>query len=207
MDGQKCSLKDVFRLRIRICLLIVLVVFILGFLFSPKVKIEREEVDPVEPPFIIIPDPSSGEVINISDLRPNDLGEILDKERYDDKKVENKVDVKTDIPFKNDKKPDVGFGIPVFIPHDKEPEPLNLDELNFEYPKSMKILGVSGIIYLQLLIDEKGNVRNVVRMNSLHPALDKVAVGNAWKIKFSPAEQRDKPVAVWYAFWVEFKLE
>jgi TonB family protein len=206
MDGQKYSLKDVFRLRFRICLLLVLVLFILGFLFSPKVKIKREEVAPGDHPFIIIPDPTD-EVVNIAELPKNDPNEILDKESYDDKRIKNPVYVTTDIPVTNGKNPDVGFGIPVFIPHDKEPEPLNLDEVNFEYPKPMRMLGVSGIVYLQLLIDKEGNVRNVVQMNSLHPVLDKVAVANAWKIKFSPAEQRDKPVAVWYAFWVEFKLE
>jgi TonB family protein len=206
MDGKKYSFKDVFSLRIRLCLLAVILIFIFGFLFSPRVKIKREQPDPGDHPFIIIPDPTE-EVVNIAELPTNDLSEILDKKSYDDKKIENKVNVTTNIPFKNHKKPDVGFGIPVFIPHDKEPEPLNLDEVNFEYPESMKMLGISGIIYLQLLIDEKGNVRNIVQMNSVHPALDKVAVRNAWKIKFSPAEQRDKPVAVWYAFWVEFKLK
>ena len=206
MDGQKYSLKDVFRLRIRICLLLVLVVFILGFIFSPEVKVERKVVDPPDPPFIIIPSPHE-EMVNVSKIPKNDPNKILDKKSYDDKKTKNKVDIKIDDPFKNGKSTDVGFEEPVYIPHQVKPKPLNLDKVKFEYPKSMKMLGIEGTVYLQLFIDKEGNVRNVVLMNSLHPALEKVAVENAWKLKFSPAEQRDKTVAVWYAFWVEFKLE
>jgi len=205
MDGQKYSLKDVFRLRIRICILLVLVVFILGFIFSPEVKIEREIAPPpAQPP---IPFEPTEEMVDIDEIPTNDPNKILDKKSYDDKKTENKVDVTIDDPFKKDKNPDVGFGEPIYIPHQVKPKPLNLDKVKFEYPKSMKMLGVEGTVYLQLFIDKEGNVRNVVLMNSLHPALEKVAVENAWKIKFSPAEQRDKPVAVWYAFWVEFKLD
>jgi TonB family protein len=206
MDWEKYNFKDVFRLRIRICLLIVLVIFILGFFFSPEVEVKREVVDPDDSPIRIIPVPSN-EVVNIAEIPKNDPNKILDKKSCDYRKTENKVDVTIDDPFKNGKNPNVGFGEPIYIPHQVKPKPLNLDKVKFEYPKSMKMLGVEGIVYLQLFIDKNGNVRNVVLMNSLHPALEKVAVENAWKIEFSPAEQRDKPVAVWYAFWVEFKLE
>jgi TonB family protein len=206
MDWEKYNFKDVFRLRIRICLLIVLVIFILGFFFSPEVKTEREVVEPDDSPLRIIPVPQD-EVVNIAEIPKNDPDKILDKKSYDDRKTGNEVDVTVDDPFENVKNPNVGFGEPIYIPHQVKPKPLNLDKVKFEYPKSMRILGVEGIVYLQLFIDKKGNVRNVVLMNSLHPALEKVAVENAWKIKFSPAEQRDKPVAVWYAFWVEFKIE
>ena len=207
MDGQKYSLKDVFRLRIRICLLLVLVVFILGFLFSPKVEMKVETKEPEEDTVHFYPYESE-EFENIAELPDNDVDDVISEEEYGEEEEVEDIDLdKKDLPFNNDKDADVKFGTPVYIPHSVKPKPLNLDEVKFEYPKSMRMLGVSGKVHLQLFIDKEGNVRNVVQMDSLHPVLDKVAVENAWKIKFSPAEQRDKPVAVWYAFWVEFKLE
>ena len=207
MDGQKYSFKDVFSLRIRLCLLAVLLIFILGFIFSPELKKQPAgDVPPPRPPIPIVPDPD--EVVNIDEKPISDLDDALDRDVTEDEELsEDEVEVEEDIPFDNDKDADVKYGTPIFIPHDVKPKPLNLDKVKFEYPRSMKMLGISGKVNLQLLVDKKGNVRNVVQMDSLHPTLDKVAVENAWKIKFSPAQQRDKPVAVWYAFWVEFKLK
>ncbi len=207
MDREKYSFKDVFRLRIRICLLIVLIVLILGFIYSPKVEIKVETEEPEEDTVRFYPyEPEEFE--NITEIPKGDVEEIISEEEYEEEEeVEDRDRVTKDVLFNNDKDADVKFGTPIFIPHDVKPKPLNLDKVKFEYPKSMRTVGVSGKVYLQLFIDKEGNVRNVVLTGSLHPTLDKIAVENAWKIKFSPAQQRDKPVAVWYAFWVEFKLE
>jgi peptide/nickel transport system substrate-binding protein len=95
--------------------------------------------------------------------------------------------------------------LPKFVPHEVPPKPLNLDKVAFTYPEVAKTLGLSGTVYLQLWIDEKGNVTNVTLIRSVHPILDKVAVENARKLKFSPAKQGDKPVAVPLSFPVRFQ--
>jgi TonB family protein len=95
--------------------------------------------------------------------------------------------------------------LPKFVPHEVAPKPLNLDKVAFAYPEVAKSLGLSGTVYLQLWIDEKGNVTNVTLIKSVHPILDKVAVTNAKKLKFSPALQGNKPVAVPLSFPVRFK--
>jgi len=95
--------------------------------------------------------------------------------------------------------------LPKFVPHEVPPKPLNLDKVAFTYPEIAKTLGLSGTVYLQLWIDEKGNVTSVTLVRSVHPILDKVAVENAKKLKFSPAKQGDKPVAVPLSFPVRFK--
>ena len=196
-----------FKLRIRVALLIVLVALILGFFFIPEVEIEVIPDDPDQDTVRFYPyEPEEFE--NITETPNNDLDDALDDEISEDEEpIDDQVDVQKDIPLNNDKKVKISFGTPVFIPYDEKPKPLNLDEVKFEYPESMKILGITGKVYLQLLIDKKGNVLNVVQMDSLHPVLDKVAVEGAWKLKFSPAMQREKPVMVWYAFPVKFKLE
>jgi peptide/nickel transport system substrate-binding protein len=95
--------------------------------------------------------------------------------------------------------------LPKFVPHEVPPKPLNLDKVAFTYPEVAKSLGLSGTVYLQLWIDEKGNVTNVTLIKSVHPILDKVAVTNARKLKFSPAKQGNKAVAVPLSFPVRFK--
>lgn len=94
---------------------------------------------------------------------------------------------------------------PKFVPYEVPPKPLNLDEITFPYPEVAERLGLSGTVYLELWIDTLGNVNNVVLAKSLHPILDKVAMENAGKLKFSPAKQGDKPVAVRYSFPVRFE--
>lgn len=94
---------------------------------------------------------------------------------------------------------------PAFVPHEVPPKPLNLDKVSFTYPEVAKTLGLSGTVYLQLWIDEKGNVTNVTLIRSVHPILDKVAVDNAKKLKFSPARQGDRAVAVPLSFPVRFQ--
>ena len=204
MDGQKNSLKDMFRLRIRICILLVLVIFILGFIFSPEVKVEHKIAPPPTPP--PIPFEPTEEMVDINEIPTNEIKEVIDKEFKEEYKEKEPV---TENPSNgNNKEPGIESGDDViFYAYEVPPIPLNLDEVNFEYPKSIRMLGVEGTVCLQLLIDKRGDVKDVKMIDSLHPALDKVAIEKAWKIKFSPAEQRDKSVSVYYSFQVEFKLE
>lgn len=95
--------------------------------------------------------------------------------------------------------------LPKFVPHEVPPKALNLDKVKFSYPEVAKTLGLSGTVYLQLWIDKKGNVTNIAVVKSVHPILDKVAVQNARKLKFSPALQGDQPVAVPLSFPVRFQ--
>jgi len=206
MDWEKYNFKEVFSFRIRIALLLVLVVLILGFFFSPEIKIEREVVKTKEPPFIILPDPD--EVVTVREIPKNDPNNILTKnESISEEPIDDEIDDRTDIPFIDPKNADVAFNIPPFVYYDSPPKAINLDEVEFEYPKSIRILGIEGTVNLELWIDEKGNVRKVIQIDSLHPALDKIAVENVWKVKFAPAMQGDKPVAVRATFPVRFKIE
>jgi len=185
LDKKYYSLKNKFGLRFRIGLLTTLILLILGFIFFPE--IERNNTQYFElNPYIIPSDTFEHyiKLINIRELNPV----IPDSTQYELRKIWNE-------PF------------PYFVLYDETPKPLNLDEINFEYPENLKPLGLEGIVFLELWINKDGRVINVIKMTSIHPDLDKIAVENAWKIKFSPAMQRDKPVAIRYSFPVKFKLE
>jgi protein TonB len=195
------SLKRKFMLHIRIGFLVTLVALIAGFIFIPEIKTKPYQ-------------PRVTNVIRIDELiSPVNVVKIPPPERVKlpvEAENDNEVEEET-IPvtiFTDDGKVSVvEFQPPPFVPYDVAPKPVNIDRIKFEYPKSVVMLGIEGTVYLELWIDKEGNVRNVKLIKSLYPTLDKVAVENAKNIKFSPAMQRDKPVAVRYSFPVKFKLD
>ena len=198
MDKMGYSLKRRFMLHIRIGFLVTLVAFIAGFVFIPEIKTEPYRVR-VE------------NVIRIEEMiSPVNVVKIPPPERVKlpvEAENENEVEEET-IPvtiFTDDGKvPGVEFAPPVFVPYEIPPKPLNLDKVDFDYPG---VFQIEGTVFLELWIDKEGNVRKVILVKSLHPVFDKVAIEGASKLRFSPAIQRDMPVAVRYSFPVKFKLE
>ena len=200
MKKQKNNLKRMFMLNIRIGFLVTIVLFILGFIFMPEF-----ETNPYQP--------RVERVIRVDDIiSPVNIVKIPPPPRVKlpvEAENENEIEEET-IPvtiFNGDGKiSDIDFEPPPFVPYDVEPKLLNSGKVKFEYPKSIIMLGVEGTVYLELWIDKEGVVRNVKLTKSLYPVLDKIAVENARNLRFSPAMQRDKPVAVRYSFPVKFTL-
>lgn len=203
MNKRKNDLKRMFMLNIRIGFLITILAFLLGFIFIPEIETKTYQ-------------PKVREIIRI-DNTPPQLKNIVTPPAprrprmpvaaKTDSEVEAQTIDKTNFIDDYGKNSDVDFEPPPFVPYDVGPKLLNFDKVNFEYPKSIVMLGVEGTVYLELWIDKEGVVRHVKLTKSLYPVLDKIAVENAWQLRFSPAMQRDKPVAVRYSFPVKFKLE
>ncbi len=198
MDKATYNFKKIFRLHIRVGLLVTLVAFILGFVFIPEFGTKPYQ-------------PRVQNVIRIDEiLSPVNVVRIppppklrLPVEAKNDNEVEEET-IPVTIFTGEEKVPVVGFEPPPFVAYETPPMPLNLDKVRFDYPG---VFQIEGTVFLELWIDEEGNVRNVILSKSLHPVFDKVAIDGAKKLKFSPAIQRDKPVAVRYSFPVRFKLE
>lgn len=91
-----------------------------------------------------------------------------------------------------------------FIEVDKAPKLIS--QLSPEYPKSAKLAGIEGKVYLKLLIDEEGNVAKAKIEQGVKEMLDNSALAAAKKAKFSPAMIKDKPVKVWVVLPIAFKL-
>jgi TonB family protein len=200
MDSKIYNHKRIFRLDIRIGFMITLVAFILGFMFIPefgKKPYQYEvrtiiRIDKLNPPVDIVRIPPP----------PRLKFPVAAKS---DKEVEEETIATTN--FTDDGKI---AGIELkdfFVVYEVPPEPLNLNKIQFPYPEVARRLGITGTVFLELWIDKEGAVKNVILTKSVYPTLDKVAIENAWKLKFSPAMQRDKPVAVRYSFPVKFTLE
>ncbi len=200
MDKKSYSLKRKFMLHIRIGFLVTLVALIAGFVFIPEI-----ETKPYQP--------EVRRVIRIDNL-PDQLQNIVKPPlprkpkmpvaAKTDEKIEAETIDKTNIIGEDGKVSGIEFEPPVFVSYEVPPKPLNLTEVNFNYPG---VFQIEGTVFLELWIDAEGNVRNIILVKSLHPVFDKVAIEGAKKLRFSPAIQRDKPVAVRYSFPIRFKLE
>jgi protein TonB len=95
--------------------------------------------------------------------------------------------------------------INAYVPHEVKPAPILQPKL--EYPSAARMLSQEGTVFVKALIDLDGSVmRVVVLKGSGHPMLDTAAVANVYDWKFSPALQQKRPVRVWIAAPIHFKL-
>lgn len=109
----------------------------------------------------------------------------------------------------------VGPGVveppPVFVAYDVAPRLLNesevLDLLEEMYPAFLRDAGIGGEVGLLIHISEDGDVLEArVRTSSDYAAFDEAARAVATSMRFSPAQARDRRVAVWIAMPVRFAV-
>jgi protein TonB len=202
MKEQIVDLKKLYPLHIRIGFLVTLALLILGFIFIPEMKRE-----PTLPKFSkpIKVDKLPPQLQNIVKPPPPPKPK-LPVAAESDEEVEAETIEKTDFTGL-EKEADVEFRPPKFVAYEIAPQPLNERIMQGIYPEVARRLGIEGKLYLELWIDTKGKVRNVIITKPLYPAIDKIAKERAYQLKFNPAMQNDKPVAVRLAYPVIFKLE
>ena len=75
------------------------------------------------------------------------------------------------------------------------------------YPPKAKEIGLEGTVILNVLIDEKGNVRDANVVEGLTPEIDSEALRAIKKYKFSPAKIEETAVAVKVRYAIKFVLE
>ena len=98
---------------------------------------------------------------------------------------------------------------PRWIDRDQDPRLLNGDEITRElerlYPPLLKDAGVGGVVVLWLFVRGDGQAaRAQVHSSSGYPALDDAARRVADRMRFEPAQSRDRAVAVWIQLPVKF---
>jgi protein TonB len=85
------------------------------------------------------------------------------------------------------------------------PKPLQLAQP--EYPEIARRCGMSGVAWVEALIDRDGNVIKArIAKSSSYPVLDDVALTAAFKGKFSPGIQNGRTVVCWVTYRVDFSL-
>lgn len=123
----------------------------------------------------------------------------------------------TDIDFEAEPPPPppppeaIDDSVPIFIPHDEPPEPIggySAIQKRLKYPEIARKAGVEGRVMIWAQIGVDGNVVRTRVMRTLGPnGCDEAAAEAISACKWKPAMQRDKPVRVWVAVPVDFRLK
>lgn len=97
-----------------------------------------------------------------------------------------------------------------FIPYDEPPVPIGGYGAIVEklvYPPMAKKIGIEGIVVLQIFVNDKGFVEDLVVQKGLPgTGFDEAAVRAVNQVRFKPAMQRDNAVGVWIAIPIRFRL-
>jgi len=97
----------------------------------------------------------------------------------------------------------------VYLMCEKMPELIGgMDALQkkIRYPLQAKSLGVQGVVYLQCVINEKGEITSPKIVKKLGAGCDEEAVRVLKKSKFKPGYDKGKPVRVRFTIPVFFRL-
>ncbi len=94
---------------------------------------------------------------------------------------------------------DAGTPLPRFEP------PTLMADSPARYPEGLVAQPVAGTVRLELLVDEQGEVAEVVLLQGVHPLLDESALHAAPRLRFTPAKVEGTPVPVRLNF--EYRFE
>ena len=124
------------------------------------------------------------------------------------------------------------FDVPEFNPDDflPEPDPVEPPEVftivekmpgfvggekarlkflydNLKYPSIDKSGGIQGTVYLNFVVNKKGEIKKVKILRGVSPTIDKEAIRVVKAMpNWEPGKQRGKPVNVSYNFRIKFQL-
>lgn len=162
----------------------------------------QEEIKPPPPP----EPPKVTEVLNIveDDVEIEDELEILDTEADQETEVEI-VEIEEE---EEEEEAQVFFiveNMPEFPGGDLELRKHIAQ--NIQYPEIAKENGIQGRVFVQFVVNQRGNVEQVKVVRGVDPSLDKEAIRvienlPSWK----PGSQRGKPVKVSFTVPINFQL-
>ncbi|MDP3581428.1 MAG: energy transducer TonB [Ignavibacteria bacterium] len=108
---------------------------------------------------------------------------------------------KIDVPVDINEEPDMN----IFVPVEKQPEMVRA--VTPEYPEIAKRAGITGKVYVKVLVDKEGRPKKTVVLKSDSELFNQAAIDAAMKSAFSPALQNQRPIAVWITLPYKFTLE
>ena len=198
-------LKIKYPVVIRITGLIGVGLVIINFLIFPRFQntLEFEDVDQIIIENIDIP--QTQQIDNTPPPARPSIPVPSDDEDIDDDITLDELDFDD---FSNmDAPPPPPSGPKVaFIPYDLAPRPKSA--IRPIYPEIAQEAGIEGVVVVQAFIDEKGRVKETIILKGVpNTGLDEAAMEAIRKTKFQPAEQRERPVAVWISIPVNFRLK
>ena len=162
----------------------------------------QQEITPPPPPEV----PKIAEVINIveDDVEIDDELDIADVEADQDTEVaivemtEEEEEEEAEVFFIVENMPEFPGGDVALRTYIAQ---------NVKYPEIAKENGLSGKVFVQFVINQKGEVQDVKIARGVDPALDKEAIRVVQGLpKWKPGSQRGKPVRVSYTVPINFQL-
>lgn len=116
-----------------------------------------------------------------------------------------------DLPAKENAMNTFAEGFPpvnAFIAADKEPQPLNLQEIKqaIGYPRIARDAGIEGNVVVRVLVDKDGKYLRHQVLNGVHPLLHQVVEQHLNKLKFTPALKNGAPMRFWVNIPFSFRL-
>jgi protein TonB len=78
---------------------------------------------------------------------------------------------------------------------------------NIEYPEMARRAGIEGRVYVQFIVNERGEVEDPRVIRGIGGGADKEALRAVRQAKFRPGMQRGRPVRVQYSLPVVFRLQ
>ncbi|NJD22923.1 MAG: TonB family protein [Melioribacter sp.] len=76
-----------------------------------------------------------------------------------------------------------------------------------EYPEVAKRAGITGKVFVKVLVDKEGTPKKAIVIKSEAEILNQSAVDAALKSKFTPALDEGKPISVWIVLPYKFNLD
>ncbi|MEK6552477.1 MAG: energy transducer TonB, partial [Bacteroidota bacterium] len=75
-----------------------------------------------------------------------------------------------------------------------------------EYPEIAKRAGITGKVYVKVLVDKEGKPKRAVVIKTDSDLFNDAAIAAAMKSAFTPALQNNHPIAVWIVLPYKFQL-
>ncbi len=106
------------------------------------------------------------------------------------------------------KEPEKEIGPSEFVLLEKEPAPVNLDQLKglIGYPPMAKEAEIEGKVIIRVQVDKTGHYVKHIVIKDPHPILTKAVTDKISALNFTPGIQAGKPIKVWVTIPFDFKL-
>jgi TonB family protein len=94
---------------------------------------------------------------------------------------------------------------PDFVEYTKEPAIIK--SMPPDYPAEIRNAGITGETVVKVWVDKKGNPRMAIVARRLNKVLDDNSLIAVMQWKFEPAMFEEKPISIWVAFPLRFRLD
>lgn len=92
-------------------------------------------------------------------------------------------------------------------PDTKAEPPVLVRSVMPKYPEDLRKEGISGIVTVSCVVDDKGDVQDASVVKTTHPAFSAPALEAVSKWKFKPAKENGAPVAKKVMLPLHFKVD